>query len=491
MAPAPSGATFLEERPAPTPATALTTLSARNYHALIDNPIVVAPADTAGFWVNNTRVTIACIDFRGKKHAAHFKSLLEADLQAVAQFMPVLPVDNYTFLITVADFTEVGQAIQDAQAGNIKPLALLRALLRMRGQGLGALEHNTSSLYFLGDFGVDLPDLNLDGQLASSAVHEFMHIVTPLGLHAPAIHDFNYANPSMSQHLWLYEGVTEYFSHLIRLQGGRVTVDEFLAEMQGKIRSGERFPFEKMSFAEMSTNVLEKGYKEQYGHVYDRGAVLAWLLDAEIRRLTNDARSLRDVVLDLHAQYGPNRPFDEAGFYDAFAAASHPEMRSFFSQYIEGRQALPYAQMLAPLGVTYRDTVEVWKTVSPLDRRENDLRLEPGVRGGLRTVKKVGKDEWAGLQPGDVVDSGKLIEALGKAAAGEVLTFNVVRAGQPAVLSVPVRKEKSLLFRTLDGYGTNPDLEKDPTALFRWTTFTQGALVRSLSSEPITVPARP
>jgi hypothetical protein len=109
----------------------------------------------------------------------------------------------------------------------------------------------------------------------------------------------------------------------------------------------------------------------------------------------------------------------------------------------------------------------------------------------LRTVKKVGKDEWAGLQPGDVVDSGKLIEALGKAAAGEVLTFNVVRAGQPAVLSVPVRKEKSLLFRTLDGYGMNPDLEKDPTALFRWTTFTQGALVRSLSSEPITVPARP
>ena len=106
-------------------------------------------------------------------------------------------------------------------------------------------------------------------------------------------------------------------------------------------------------------------------------------------------------------------------------------------------------------------------------------------------MKKVGKDEWAGLQPGDVVDSGKLLEALGKAAAGDVLAFNVVRAGQPTVLSVPVRKEKSLLFRTLDGYGMNPELKQDPAALFRWTTFTQGALVRSLSSEPLTVPARP
>jgi len=147
--------------------------------------------------------------------------------------------------------------------------------------------------------------------------------------------------------------------------------------------------------------------------------------------------------------------------------------------------------MLAPLGVTYRDTVVVWKTVSPLDRRENDLRLKPGVRGGLRTVKKVGKDEWAGLQPGDVVDSGKLLEALEKAAAGEVLAFNVVRAGKEVPLNVPVRKEKSLLFRTLDGYGMNPELKQDPAALFRWTTFTQGALVRSLSSEPLTVPARP
>jgi predicted metalloprotease with PDZ domain len=490
LEPARASESFLENRPAEGPATRSTVFGASNYHALIDNPMLVAPADTAGFWVNNTRVTVACLDFQGKQRAAHFKSLLEADLQAVAKFMPVLPVDRYTFLITVADFREAGQVIQDMQQGNVRPFALIKTLLLLKDQGLGALEHNTSSLYFLGDFGVDIPDLNLDGQLASSAVHEFMHIVTPLGLHAPAIHDFNYANPTMSQHLWLYEGVTEYFSHLIRLQGGRVTVDAFLDEMEGKIRSGERFPYARMSFAEMSTNVLEKGYKEQYGHVYDRGAVLAWLLDAEIRRLTNDSKTLADVILDLHAQYGPKRPFDEAGFYDAFAAASHPEIRSFFAQYIEGRQALPYREILQPLGVTYRDTVEVIRIVSPLDRRKNDIRMLPASSTGHRTVKKVGKNNWSSLQEGDVVHAEKLAEAL-KAATDTIVYFPVVRNGKADMIPFPVRKETSNLYRQLDGYGMNPDLPVDPAALFRWSMFTQGALKRTFSTEPITVPTWP
>jgi hypothetical protein len=284
--------------------------------------------------------------------------------------------------------------------------------------------------------------------------------------------------------------VTEYFSHLIRLQGGRVTVDAFLEELEGKIRSGERFPFARMSFAEMSTNVLEKGYKEQYGHVYDRGAVLAWLLDAEIRRLTNDSKTLADVILDLHAQYGPKRPFDEAGFYDAFAASSHPEIRSFFAQYIEGRQALPYQEILQPLGVTYRDTVEVIRIVSPLDRRKNDIRMYPATSTGHRTVKKVGKNNWSSLQEGDIVHAGELAEAL-KNATDTIVYFTGMRNGKADMIPFPVRKETSNLYRQLDGYGMNPDLPVDPAALFRWSMFTQGALKRTFSTEPITVPARP
>jgi predicted metalloprotease with PDZ domain len=40
--------------------------------------------------------------------------------------------------------------------------------------------------------------------------HEFFHIVTH-SIHSKEIQDFDYNDPKMSEHLWMYEGVTEYF----------------------------------------------------------------------------------------------------------------------------------------------------------------------------------------------------------------------------------------------------------------------------------------
>jgi predicted metalloprotease with PDZ domain len=42
--------------------------------------------------------------------------------------------------------------------------------------------------------------------------HEFFHIVTH-HIHSKEIQDFDYNDPKMS-HLWMYEGVTEYFANL-------------------------------------------------------------------------------------------------------------------------------------------------------------------------------------------------------------------------------------------------------------------------------------
>jgi predicted metalloprotease with PDZ domain len=44
--------------------------------------------------------------------------------------------------------------------------------------------------------------------------HDFFHIVTPLSIHSKEIQDFDYNDPKMSEHLWMYEGVTEYFANL-------------------------------------------------------------------------------------------------------------------------------------------------------------------------------------------------------------------------------------------------------------------------------------
>ena len=79
--------------------------------------------------------------------------------------------------------------------------------------GGGALEHGNSSFYVLPDFG----DSTFTSMIKRVALHEFMHIFTPLNLHSEQIGNFDYVEPKMSKHLWLYEGVTEYFANLFQI----------------------------------------------------------------------------------------------------------------------------------------------------------------------------------------------------------------------------------------------------------------------------------
>ena len=418
-----------------------TMLRANSYHALLDNPVLLTKPDTAGFWVANTRVTLAVLDLNGTSRAADFKRELEADMAAVARFLPQLPVDRYTFLTMVGDFRWAGDVLF---SGKPSIGGIIKVARSLGSQGFGALEHNTSSVYYLGDFGSGerMPaELRVEKQLLDAAVHEFMHVITPLGLHAPAIHDFDYINPTMSQHLWLYEGVTEYFAQLIRYQGGRLTQQEYLDAMRGKISQGEKFPNDKFSFTEMSRSVLDKPYADAYGHVYDRGAVMAWLIDAQIRGAHQNQRSLIDVIMALHRQYGPDRPFEEAGFFDAFCeVAETPGLREFFAKHVEGREPLPYVEALKLVGLEYSAEGSEIKAINPLDAGKNDLKVKISNLGMTRVVKKVGPEEWAGLQVGDEVAMQDLAAAR-DAASESIMKLPVTRGGTRVVLEVPVKTE--------------------------------------------------
>ena len=86
-------------------------------------------------------------------------------------------------------------------------------------KGFGALEHHTSTV-------VVLPESSSKEGLASSIVdvvaHEFFHIVTPLSVHSEDVHYFDYDKPTFSKHLWMYEGVTEYFAQHFQVYEGLV-----------------------------------------------------------------------------------------------------------------------------------------------------------------------------------------------------------------------------------------------------------------------------
>ena len=427
---------------------------ANSYHQLIDCPIMFSVPDTAQFYVGKTKVTISVFDVNGVPRAKHFYDVLKRDMQAIDDFLPDLPVDNYTFIVFVDDLKEIGQAM----SGKLGLIKKIKLALKFRNLGLGALEHGNSSTYYLADFGgalSDVKELSLDNQLSGAAIHEFMHILTPLGLHSERIGNFNYTNPMMSKHLWLYEGVTEYFANLIKYKGGVISPDEYLKEMEAKLAQGLDFPVSEMSFTEMSEHVLEEKFHKHYGQVYMRGAVLAMLLDAEIQRLTSGQKSLIDVMLLLNARYGANRSFDEQTFIAELVKEVHPDLQQFFSNYIEGKNQWKPNDQLNYVGISYYDSLQESVLLSPFNAKDNDITLKAiGGIGLEQYVVKTGPNEWAGLKQGDIVnlnDYRSAIEPNGqKLKEGEIAKLKVKRNNEVIILDVFVKygmKEKKHVLR--------------------------------------------
>jgi len=409
---------------------------ARNYHQLIDCPIMFSKPDTAVFYVNTTRVTISVFDVRGTLRARQFYAALERDMKAVAKVLPALPVTDYTFIIYVDDHRELGNAL-NGQMGFFKKVKLA---MKYRNFGVGALEHGNSSTYYLADLGDDVkvPGMSLESQLADAAIHEFMHIITPLGLHSQYLGEFDYIRPVMSKHLWLYEGVTEYFAQYVKFKGGVYTEEEFLKAMGKKFAAGSKFPVKDMSFTEMSANVLDKKYHDQYLQVYDRGAALAMLLDGEIRRLTGGQKTLLDVVLTLNARYGAEKSFDENNFFDEFTKEVDPALRHFFATYIEGRNPWQPNDQLKGMHLVYYEQLVDRGPLSPIDPEQNDIKRQ--ITGLQLRIKEAGKNEWAGLQKGDVINYADYQRAYASnAAEGTVIKLPVQRNGKPIELSIPVK----------------------------------------------------
>ena len=127
-------------------------------------------------------------------------------MEAQAKYLGgTLPVDRYAYLIYLFD----GPTISGAW---------------------GALEHSYSSLYTLPEMDPE----RISQTVRDVAAHEFFHIVTPLNIHSEEIHNFNYIEPEMSQHLWLYEGVTEYASQHVQVKYDLFDLEDFLFEMRNK-----------------------------------------------------------------------------------------------------------------------------------------------------------------------------------------------------------------------------------------------------------------
>jgi predicted metalloprotease with PDZ domain len=295
-----------------------------SYMDLADSPIMFCLPDTTTQIVGGAEVLVSVYS-PNKMVSSKFVSKTIADiLRAIEKFLGgKLPVERYAFLIYLTDQPTLSNAH-------------------------GALEHSFSSFYVL----PEAAEQDLESTFRDISAHEFFHIVTPLTIHSEQIHDFDYNTPDMSQHLWFYEGLTEYVSHYCQVQAGLTTPEDFLKTMREKMVNATTQYNDTVPFTRMSKLCLTT-YKDQYGNVYEKGALIAMTLDVLIRDLSDGKSGIQQLIFNLQKKYGRYKPFKDDDFFAEITALTYPEVGVFLNKHVGGPEPLPLKDILGRIGIRY------------------------------------------------------------------------------------------------------------------------------------------
>ena len=300
--------------------------SAKNYHQLVDNPIIYALPDTTLIKLPGISVEVACYSTSGKKISKDIAEYIRPLLLAQSSYLnDKLPVDHYTFLI-------------------------YHSLAPNRSHLIGdGLEHSNSTLILL-YMPLDIETIRQN--IYGIASHEFFHTLMPLGLHSEEIENYDYNEPRFSKHLWLYEGMTEYFTMHMPVKTGLSTEKEFFKTVEEKIKLMKQFN-PNLSMTDLSLHPMEK--QDQYYNVYLKGALINLCLDLKLRELSGGEYGAKDLILDLMAHYR-GKPFEDDKFFSEMTIVSgFPELKEFTEKYIRGTEALPLEESLLKAGLKLED----------------------------------------------------------------------------------------------------------------------------------------
>lgn len=207
-------------------------------------------------------------------------------------------------------------------------------------------------------------------EAVETAAHEFFHLWNVKRLRPAALGPFDYTRENYTPSLWFAEGVTTYYAYVHLLRSGLWSRNDFLKTLAGEIRTFEMEPGRSMMSAESSSfhawfydrapQMQETNFANSTISYYNKGALLAMLLDLEIRSHTHGQKSLDDVMRLLYhnfyespaaTNYGPGRGYGEKDLLDAVNAIAGSDLTEFFEKYVHGTAPLPYKQTLALAGM--------------------------------------------------------------------------------------------------------------------------------------------
>jgi len=285
--------------------------------------------------------------------------------------------------------------------------------------------------------------------------HEFIHIWNVERIRPASLEPFDFEEANMSGELWFAEGFTSYYTGLILARAGIQTPEEYIEGLarglNSVINSPARYYFNPIEmsyqapFVDAARSVDPVNRENTFISYYTYGSVLGLALDLSLREL-EDGKNLDDFMKLMWQRYGvPEIPYTIRDLQAALADYTGLEFaNTFFSRYIYDSQMPDYEQLLASVGVAFKEAnPDVASLGTPIE-------VENG-RGILQSNAIIGSPIYeAGIEQGDSIisiggrslnDAESIESALAGFEPGEVVEIEFERLGEQMTVQAELMED--------------------------------------------------
>ncbi|SRR5579883_145393 len=312
---------------------------APDFDTVVDSPIVAGNLDIHEFDVEGSKhLVVNTGDFAawdGKRAAADLQKLVTEH----RRMWGFLPFKRYVFLCAFR-------------------------------KGGGGLEHLASTLVTCDAASMRSPASYL-GWL-NFVSHEYFHAFNVKRLRPIELGPFDYEKAPRTAGLWVAEGITCYYDALLTTRAGLGAPKDFLVRLSGNIDRLQKTPgrlvqtLEQASLDVWTSSFSGIGGGSKTVSYYIKGPIVAFLLDARIRRETNGAKTLDDVMKLAYQRYSGAKGFTPEQFRKTAEEVAGVDLGAWFEKTIRSTEELDYAEALDWFGLR----------LTPSDATAKNWRLE-------------------------------------------------------------------------------------------------------------------
>lgn len=320
--------------------------------------------------------------------------------------------------------------------------------------------------------------------------HEFFHVWNVKRLRPEELGPWDFTRSLRTRGLWVAEGFTNYYGHLMLRRAGIWNDKKFLereAQTIGRVDSAQGSQLMSAEESSLSAPFIDDAPHAQLTNLhntaisyYPKGELIGMVMDLLVRGRTKGRASLDDVMRRMYDEFylkSPNssyylrgRGYQTEDLERMVSQVSGTDFTDFFKRYVRSVEVLPYEEAFSYVGLRLVKT----QANEPFDA---GLSIEFYDRFGIiQNVRNSSPAEEAGLSAGDWIVSiagGEMtkdwLKTLARHKRGESIPVTVKRDRRMIKTNIVLKEVERFEYRIEENQGATPEQKALRNAWLRGT----------------------